>query len=341
MKLTPRDADAFFRKPDPKAAGVLIYGEDTMRVAMKRQELVANLTGPGADEEMRITRLNGAELRRDPAALADAVKATGFFPGARAVVVEEAGDGVTDALKAALHDWQEGDATIVATGGSLAAKSALRKLFEGSKRAFAAALYNNALTRSEIEAELKRAGISEVGRDAMGALEGLGRDLTPGDFRMTLEKIALYKLDDSAPLSVAEVELNAPASFEADMDDVFHILAEGRTGEIAPVMQRLSGQGVAPVTLLIMGTRHFRMLYTLASAPGGPAQGIGRLRPPVYGPRRDRILRQAQGWRLDRLESALELLMDADLTLRSAGQKAPAFALVERAFVRLAHLARR
>ncbi|MGR3367875.1 MAG: DNA polymerase III subunit delta [Sagittula sp.] len=341
MKLTPRDADAFFRKPDPKAAGLLIYGEDTMRVAMKRQEVVANLTGPAADEEMRITRLNGADLRRDPAALLDAVKATGFFPGARAVVVEEAGDGATDALKAALDDWREGDATIVATGGSLAAKSALRKLFEGSKRAFAAALYNNPLTRSEIEAELKRAGIAEVGRDAMGALEVLGRDLTPGDFRMTLEKIALYKLNDSSPLSVAEVELNAPASFESDVDDVFNILAEGRTDEIAPVMQRLSGQGVTPVTLLIMGTRHFRMLYTLVSAPGGPVQGIGRLRPPVFGPRRDRILRQAQGWRLDRLEAALELLLDTDLTLRSAGQKAPAFALVERAFVRLAYLARR
>jgi len=341
MKLTPRDADAFFRKPDPKAAGLLIYGEDTMRVAMKRQEVVANLTGPAADEEMRITRLNGADLRRDPAALLDAVKATGFFPGARAVVVEEAGDGATDALKAALDDWREGDATIIATGGSLAAKSALRKLFEGSKRAFAAALYNNPLTRSEIEAELKRAGIAEVGRDAMGALEVLGRDLTPGDFRMTLEKIALYKLNDSSPLSVAEVELNAPASFESDVDDVFNILAEGRTDEIAPVMQRLSGQGVTPVTLLIMGTRHFRMLYTLVSAPGGPAQGIGRLRPPVFGPRRDRILRLAQGWRLDRLEAALELLLDTDLTLRSAGQKAPAFALVERAFVRLAYLARR
>ncbi len=341
MKLTPRDADAFFRKPDPKAAGLLIYGEDTMRVAMKRQEVVANLTGPAADEEMRITRLNGADLRRDPAALLDAVKATGFFPGARAVVVEEAGDGATDALKAALDDWREGDATIVATGGSLAAKSALRKLFEGSKRAFAAALYNNPLTRSEIEAELQRAGIAEVGRDAMGALEVLGRDLTPGDFRMTLEKIALYKLNDSSPLSIAEVELNAPASFESDVDDVFNILAEGRTDEIAPVMQRLSGQGVTPVTLLIMGTRHFRMLYTLVSAPGGPAQGIGRLRPPVFGPRRDRILRQAQGWRLDRLEAALELLLDTDLTLRSAGQKAPAFALVERAFVRLAYLARR
>ena len=38
------------------------------------------------------------------------------------------------------------------------------------------------------------------------------------------------------------------------------------------------------------------------------------------------------------LEQALGMLMDADLTLRSAGQRAPAMALVERSFVRLAWL---
>ena len=53
------------------------------------------------------------------------------------------------------------------------------------------------------------------------------------------------------------------------------------------------------------------------------------------------MLRQAQSWSSARLEEALKLLMDTDLTLRSAGQKAPQMALVERAFVRLAYLGRR
>ncbi|WP_425098123.1 DNA polymerase III subunit delta [Tropicibacter sp. S64] len=341
MKLNPRDANAFFAKPDPKVAALLIYGEDTMRVAMKRQEVIGNITGPGAEEEMRLTRIPGAELRKEPAMLLDAVKAQGFFPGPRAVLVEEASDGLAPVVKMALEDWREGDAQIVVTAGQLAAKSALRKLFETSRTAYAAGLYNDPMGRAEIEAELARAGLQEVPRDAMGALEGLARSLTPGDFRQTLEKIALYKLDDPAPLTTEEVELMAPASVEAEMDEIFHVLAEGRTGDIAPVMQRLAAQGVAPVTLLIMGMRHFRVLFALASAPGGPAQGIGRLRPPLFGPRRDRMLRQAQGWRVARLEEALELIMETDLTIRSAGQKAPAMALVERAFVRLAYMATR
>jgi DNA polymerase-3 subunit delta len=341
MKLSPRDANAFFRKPDPGVAGLLIYGEDVMRVAMKRQEVVAAIVGPQGETEMRLTRLVGGDLRRDPAQLLDAVKAQGFFPGPRAVLVEEAADGISAAMKTALGDWREGDAQIIATAGQLTARSSLRKLFESAKNAYAAALYNDPMGRAEIEAELARAGLKNIDREAMGALEHLARDLTPGDFRQTLEKIALYKFGDEAPLTPDEVTLNAPASIEAQMDEIFHVLAEGRTGDIAPVMQRLTAQGVAPVTLLIMGMRHFRTLFAIASAPGGPAQGIGKLRPPIFGPRRDRMLRQAQSWSSARLDEALKLLMDTDLALRSAGQKAPQMALVERAFVRLAYLGRR
>lgn len=341
MKLSARDANSYFSNPKADAAGLLISGEDTMRVAMKRQEVVAALVGPEGEAEMRLTRIPGAELRKDAAMLLDAVKAQGFFPGPRVVLVEEATDGLSKIFAAALQEWQEGDAQIIVTAGQLTTKSALRKLFESGTRTYAAALYNDPMGRAEIESELSRAGLKDVGRDAMGALELLARSLTPGDFRQVLEKIALYKLGDETPLTPEEVDLNAPASIEAELDQIFHVLAEGRTAEIDPVMRRLSAQGVTPVSLLIMGMRHFRTLYTLSSAPGGPGQGITRLRPPLFGPRRDRMLRQAQNWSTDRLEDALGVLMETDLTLRSAGQKAPAEALVERAFVRLAYLARR
>ena len=80
MKLSPRDAEAYCAKPDPAKTGLLIYGADAMRVALKRQQMLAALLGPGAEEEMRLSRMNGGELRKDPALLLDAVKAVGFFP---------------------------------------------------------------------------------------------------------------------------------------------------------------------------------------------------------------------------------------------------------------------
>ena len=119
------------------------------------------------------------------------------------------------------------------------------------------------------------------------------------------------------------------------------IVAEAKSGEIGPLMQRLRAQGVQPVTLCIGLMRHFRTLYAVAAAPGGPGEGINRVRPPVFGPRRDKVLRQAQGWGVERLQQALTVITETDLSLRSAAQTAPAMALVERAMIRLAMMARR
>lgn len=340
MKLSSRDANGFFARPDPTVAAILIYGEDAMRVALKRQQLVANIVGPEGEAEMRVSRLNGADLRRDGADLLDAVKAQGFFPGPRVVLAEDATDGLSKLFETAIADWREGDAQIVATGGALAARSSLRKLFETHPMARSAAIYTDPMGRAEIESALGKAGLGQVSRDAMAALEDLGRSLAPGDFGQVVEKISLYKRGDDTPLTPEEIALSAPATIEAEIDDIFHVVAEGRTGDIAPVMQRLVAQGVAPVTLLIFGARHFRTLYMAASAPGGASEGMARLRPPVFGPRRDRMLRQLRNWTPDKLEAALGLIMDTDLALRSAGQRAPAMALVERSFVRLSSLAR-
>jgi DNA polymerase-3 subunit delta len=290
---------------------------------------------------MRLTRIAAADLRRDPAALVDAMKAQGFFPGARVVLVEDATDGLAPVFKAALDDWAPGDAMIVSTAGALNTRSALRKLFEVGRKTYAAALYNDPPGRGEVEAELARAGLRDLPDPAMTALVALAQVLGPGDFRQTVEKIALYKRGDPSPLSEADIEACAPASTEAAVDEILDVVAEGRTADIAPVMQRLWAQGTAPVTLMIFGMRRFRALYTVVSAPGGAAQGIGALRPPVFGPRRDRMLRQAGKWTPAKLDDALTILMDTDLKLRSAGQKAPTGPLVERALVRLAYLARR
>lgn len=340
MKLSPRDAEAYCAKPDPAKTGLLIYGADAMRVALKRQQMLAALLGPGAEEEMRLSRMAGGELRKDPALLLDAVKAVGFFPGARAVFVEEANDTAAPAILAALEDWQPGDAQIVVTAGQLKATSKLRKGFESHSNAYAMGIYDDPPSRAEIERILGEAGIREVPSDSMSALTDIANDIGPGDFSRMVEKLSLYKHGDSAPLSLEDIQAVAPQSTEAALDDVLNVVAEGRTPEIGPLMGRLQAQGTNAVTLCIGATRHFRTLYTVAAAPGGPAQGIGSLRPPLYGKRRDRVLRQAQNWGAERLQKALTLLTDTDLQLRSAGQTAPALALMERALIRLSMLGR-
>lgn len=341
MKLSPRDAPAYFARPDPQKIGLLIYGNDPMRVALRRQEVIAAFIGPQGEEEMRLTRIPAAELRKDPALLNDAIKAQGFFPGPRVAFVEDANETVAQSIIAGLDDWQNGDAQIIVTAGNLKPTSKLRKAFEAHKSAYAAAIYDDPPGRAEIETTLAKSGLKGVSTDAMRDLTALARELDPGDFRQTIEKLALYKLSDNAALSSDDIAACAPLSNEADLDDVLHIVAEARSGEVDPIMKRLRAQGVQPVGLCMAAIRHFRTLYAAASDPGGPGQGIARVRPPVFGPRRDRMLRQASAWGAPKLEEALTLLTDTDLRLRSAGQTAPDMALMERALIRLATLGRR
>ncbi|UWQ91699.1 DNA polymerase III subunit delta [Rhodobacteraceae bacterium M382] len=340
MKLSPREADGYFARPDPDQTGLLIYGGDTMRVALKRQQVLAALLGANADEEMRLTRMPANDLRSDPAQLIDAIKAVGFFPGPRAVFVEDATETAAKSILAALEDWAQGDAQIIVTAGQLKATSKLRKAFEGHRNAFAVGIYDDPPSRSEIERILGEAGIRNVPNDAMSMLTDIANDIGPGDFTRMIEKLALYKFQDDNPLTLDDIDAVAPQSTEAALDDVLNVVAEARSGEIGPLIRRLQSQGTAAVTLCIGATRHFRTLYTCASDPGGAAQGIGRMRPPLYGKRRDRVLRQAQAWGPHKLETALTILTDTDLQLRSAGQTAPAMALIERALIRLAMLAR-
>ncbi|WP_375688219.1 DNA polymerase III subunit delta [Pseudooceanicola sp. LIPI14-2-Ac024] len=341
MKLSARDAPGYFARPDADKTGLLIYGADAMRVAHRRQQVVKALVGPKGEEEMRLTRMMAGELRKDPAMLADAMKAVGFFPGPRVVLVEEAGEALADRILPALEDWAPGDAQVVVIAGTLKATSKLRKFFEGHRNAYAVGIYDDPPSRGEIEGMLKDGGLTNLNDEAMRDLVALAQTLDPGDFRQTVEKLALYKLNDPVPVTGADIEACAPASTEAAIDDVLNVVAEARTSEIGPVLSRLQAQGVQGVALCIGAMRHFKTLYAVAAAPGGPGEGIGRLRPPVFGPRRDRILRQAQDWGAIKLQDALTLLTDTDLQLRSAGRTAPDMALVERALIRLSMMAGR
>lgn len=326
MKLTKRDAVSVMAKPDPGKLGILFYGADAMRVALKRQDYLKALLGPAAEEEMRLTRIPATELRRDPAMLLDAVKAVGFFPGPRAAFVEGANETVAKTLIDTLADWQPGDAQIVVSAGDLKKTSKILKAFEGRKDAYAYGIYDDPPDREEITKMLSDAQLTADGT-VMAALEDLARVLDPGDFRQTVEKISLYKIGDATPLSLEDITACAPASIEAAVDDVLNVVAEKQANRIGPLMRRLQSQGVNAVTLSIQAMRHFRALHRAACNPGAP----------IYGFRdRDRMMRQARDWGTPRLETVLGMLTDTDLQLRSAGQTAPAMAIMERTFIRVA-----
>jgi DNA polymerase-3 subunit delta len=336
MKLTSRDLSSFFASPPQGIAGILIYGSDDMRVARKRQELIQSLLGPKADEEMRLARISRDSLKKAPEKAIDLCKAQGFFPGQRALVIEEANETITDLVIKAIEVWKDGDATLIITAGQLKPTSTLRKFFEQQQNTFSAPIYDNPITRAEIKNTISDAGLKNVTQESFNHLSQIALQLEPGDFEQTIEKLALYKLNDETPLTNNDINECIPISNEAQIEEVLAVVLSGNHSKISQIINRLRSQGVLPVTLVIAITRHFKVLFSIAANPKGASAGAAALKPPVFGPRKEKLINQAQKWGPERIKGAIKIITATDLQLRSPNQQAPQMALIERLFIKLA-----
>lgn len=339
MKLAGREAIRFSRKPDTGLCGALIHGADAGQVAGARQDLVAALMGPETDD-LRLTRLDAAEARRDAALIGDALRARGFFPGRRIVVIEGGTDGLAKPLAAALEGVTADDAFLVVTADALPARSGLRKLFEGDRRLAGLGFFADQPGPADIEQALGDAGVGGgIEAEALDLLHATASGMDLGSFRQLIGVIALFVGGRAEPLKLAEVQALVPAGLEAEIDELVEAVASGAPARIGPLMRRLEASGTTPVSVLIMLQRHFRQLLTAMTNGGGEA-GLGSLRPPVWGARRAAMARQMQRWGQDRLEQANRILFETDGKLRSS-QQAPDMAVLERCALRLAIMGRR
>ena len=338
MKLTSRDVVSFFNSPPKGITGVLIYGNDPMRVSDKRHQFIKSLLGSNAANEMRLARISRENLKKEPEQAIDLCKAQGFFPGERALLIEEGNETITEIIIKAVEAWRDGDATIVVTAGSLKPSSSLRKFFEQKKNTYSLPIYDNPMTKFEVEKIIAESGLQNVTQEGFAHLVTVASELQPGGFRQSVNKLALYKLNDEKPVTYQDIINCTPISNEADIDEVLSVILTGNEFKVSQILGRLSSQGILPVTLIIAATRHFKALFPIISNPGGVKAGATALRPPVYGPRKEALTNQAQKWGPVKIKTVIKILTATDLQLRSSNQQAPKMVLVERLFIRIAML---
>lgn len=331
MKIAANRARGFAGRPDPNAAGFLIYGPDPLEVDDLRLRLVATLSARG---EAETTRMEPQEARRDPAALTDALRATGLFGGMPILLLEGASDGVAPAIATATDGLSTDMGALVVTAGQLPARSRLRKLFEESEALAALPVFPQTFDRAGLEAILREQGLASVSEEALGALAAFAEGADGAEVRAVARTLGLYALDSERPLNAADVEVLLPASLEGEVDAVVEATAARKADAALAAFARIAAQGAGAA--LALG-RHFRRLHLLSTASDGPEAAAGRLRPPVFGPRRDSLVRAARAWPPRAAETALRMILDAEFTLRSTGGP-PDRAVVERLIVRLSML---
>jgi len=345
VKLAGSRAAAFCARPDAalveSLTGALLHGPDAGLLALRRRELVDFLTD---GDDLRLTRLEPGVALKAPAEIDAALRARGFFPGRRVVLIEGARDALAAPLQAVLAAAGSGnlsdDAFLVVTAEGLTARSALRKLFEAGagagSRLASLGLYPEPPGDAELAALLREAGLSSgLTPEAAQDLGAVAAQIDRGTLVQLIEKIVVFSLDREEALDPETLAPLLPMAADSELDRLVAAVADGRAEAVGPLIGRLTSAGVAATGMLIATGRHFRQLLGLAAARDGIEAALGRQRPPAFGPRGQALAAQARRWGPQRLESANRLLFLTDRTLRSPGAR-PDQAMVERCLIRLA-----
>jgi DNA polymerase-3 subunit delta len=339
MKLSAGRLEGFVKSPDPKARLILVYGPDVGLVKERLDRLTTGVC-PDLGDPFRIAELSAAMLRDDPARLADEAAALAFTGGRRVVRVRDAGDAASAAVQSFLSD-PVGEALVLLEAGDLGPRSSLRKLVEGADNAVALPCYadGGGSLEAVIHEELQAHGLTAE-PDAMAWLaDHLGGDRLLS--RSELAKLAIY-MGGPGRVRLADAAACVGDSAALSLDDLAMATAGGDQAMAQRITDRLFGEGVSPVALLRGLQRHFQRLHLAAAAVarGKPVdQALAMLRPPPHFRVANAMRGPVQRWPVERLTSALDLLVKAEIDCKTTGL--PGREICGRAILQLAHAAGR
>jgi len=340
MKIQPSRSDAFVAAPDPKLRAALLYGPDAGLVRERAERLCRSVVEDLRDP-FRVVELGAAELRQEPARLADEAAQLSLTGGRRVVRLREAGDAAAEPLAAFLAA-PLGDALVVVEAGELTRRSKLVALFEEAENAAAIPCYldDEEALEGLIRTTLAQAGLA-IASDALDYLAShLGGDRMAT--RRELEKLVLYMGSGSGEVRLEDVEAAVGDSAEHSLDDAVMAAAEGETARAGRALDRALAQGETPVGALRAAQRYFQRLHLAAGQVAlglAPERAADALKPRLFWKVRPRFIAQLRLWPEGRAAEALQRLTAAEIACKSTGM--PDAALAVRAFLELAGSAQR
>jgi DNA polymerase-3 subunit delta len=276
-------------------------------------DAAARVTDRLGDAEL--IEFTGAELKRDPARLADEARSTSLFGDKRVIRVTMAGDEAHDAIAGLIGDTVPGWPVLVLASGATD-KSRVAKLLIDRDDALVTIFYPPDL-RSVAEAVRNSgdaAGLRLSGAMAEQVAQAAGLDTRVA--RSEIEKLALY-LDASpeAPKTVAAKDLAAIGTQAGDdsMAPIVNATLAGSAERLKHELPRLASGDVNPVGLLLAFERRAVQLAQLAArlGPGGNVNAFLEQEAAakrIFFKDKPDLMLQLHKWRGQRLERLLRRL---------------------------------
>ena len=237
--------DQLLTRPGPNFRAILFYGPNEGRVreyaVQIAKTVVADLSDP-----FRICQLSAADLKDDPARLADEAAAIAMTGGRRVIRARGIGDAQTDCF-ANFLEYPQGDTLIVVEAGELAKTSRLRKLFESHSLCAIVACYEDSGADLDVlvTGHLRQHGLTINSEAKDYLLHCLGEDRLAT--RQELDKLVLYKWphrQTNEQTGTAYVIDGKGASNAKDIIDGKDILDIRDTGDIYDIGDVMDTNGV-------------------------------------------------------------------------------------------------
>lgn len=338
MKLTAGRIESFVRSPDPAIRAVLVYGADRGLVKERADALLAVVTGDASDP-FRSVEIPVDSLKRDPTRLLDEAASLSFSGGRRVVRVRDATDSLTESFSSFVESGA-GAGLVIVEAGELAARSSLRKLFEGAADTAALPCYLDDESKLDhlIHESLAGYQLTASPETIAFLVANLGGDRAVT--RRELEKLAVYK-GGPGLVTIEDAEAAVGDSTRSSLDAVIYAAFGGDSPALVRALDKALAEGVQPVAILRSAARHLVRLHMARGLMAGGRsadQAIQALRPPVFFSVKDAFRVQLRRWDEKRLTSALALLTEAEMDCKSTGT--PAEAVCGRTLIRLASAAR-
>lgn len=324
MKIAVGQIERFLKSPNPKTPVVLVYGPDEGLVRERVDQLIKTVLEDPKDP-FRSSDLAADQVKSDPALLVDEARALCLMGGRRVIRVRQAGDSLRAACKNLLA-LEAIDALIVIEAGELGGGSSLRKLIEQASNAAAIPCYRDEGRDlgSLVDRLLTEHNLRVDGEARAYLVDHLGGDR--GVTRAELDKLALYVGPDetkSQPIGLDAVAQVVGDSAAVGLDDLAHATTLGDKPQVERCLNRLLGEGQAPVRLirtLINHVTRLRRMALLMERGDTVDRAISLARPPVHFRRKGDVKVSLRRWSGEHLGAAQARLLATEIACKTTGR---------------------
>lgn len=297
----------------------LLYGPDEAG-----SRTLARLAGQALGDGAERIDLTGADLKADPARLADEAAAFSMFGDKRWILVEQAGDEITPAVEALIEAPAAGNPVVI-VAGALRSTSRLVKLALADKGSLAFASYPpDAKDYAALVADPARALGLDVRRDvAQRIAESCG-----GNRALVAQELGKYAAYlDADPTAPKALDHDAVDALGADGDegDLTGLIDSALGGDAAALEGELARLRAGGQEGIALTRAMFRRLVLLArlraevdrgSSPAAVMASSGKS---IFWKEQERVQRLIGRWRSDMIARAIGRLVEAERQVMTSG----------------------